>query len=63
MKDRAREWFESYLSIKQQFCSLNGVKIKPRKIPCGVPQGSCLDLLLFIIHLNDFEKMLTILAC
>ena len=57
VKGRAGEWFESYLSNREQ-CFLNGVKTKPRKVPCGNPQGSCLGPLLFIIYLNDFEKCL-----
>ena len=58
LEDRKGECFEFYLSNRQQFCSLNGVKSKPRKVPCGVPQGSCLGSLLFIIYLSDFEKCL-----
>ena len=55
---REGEWFKSYLSNRQQFYSLNGVKPKPRKVSCGIPQGSCLGPLLFIIYLDDFKKCL-----
>ena len=58
VKHREGEWFQSYPSNRQQFCSLDGVKTKPRKVPCGIPQGSCLGPLLFITYLDDFEKCL-----
>ena len=51
-------WFESYLTNRTQYCSLNGVKSKPRKVICGITLGSCLGPLLFIIYLNDFENSL-----
>ena len=51
-------WFESYLNNRKQFCSLNGQHSKARDVTCGIPQGSCLGPLLFIIYLNDLEKCL-----
>ena len=56
--DRTRDWFESYLTNRTQFCILNGNKSKQRRVTCGIPQGSCLGPLLFIIYLNDFENSL-----
>ena len=51
-------WFSTFLSNKKQFCSVNGQKSGARLVTCGIPQGSCLGPLLFIIYLNDFEKCL-----
>ena len=51
-------WFTSFLSNRKQFCSVNGQQSGARLITCGIPQGSCLGLLLFIIYLDDFEKCL-----
>ena len=35
IKDREGESFQSYLSNRKQFCSLNGVNTKPRKSHAG----------------------------
>ena len=51
----AGDWFESYLKERKQYCAVNGHRSNIQKITCGIPQGSCLDPLLFIIYLNDFE--------
>ena len=52
------EWLTSFLTSRKQFCSVNGQKSGARLVTCGIPQGSCLGPLLFIIYLNDFEKCL-----
>ena len=58
IRGKAGDWFQSYLNNRKQFCSLNGQQSKARDVTCGIPQGSCLGPLLFIIYLNDLEKCL-----
>ena len=47
---------KSYLTDRTQKCYVNGVLSAGQYLSCGIPQGSILGLLLFI--LNDFSKCL-----
>ena len=47
------KWFESYLTDRSQYVIYDGVRSEIKVVDCGVPQGSILGLLLFIISMND----------
>jgi len=54
----ALEWFRNYLQDRRQYVSINGVQSNTEVITCGVPQGSVLGPLLFIIYSNDLPHCL-----
>ena len=56
------DWFKNYLINRQQIVKYKLVKSDSMTIKCGVPQGSVLGPLLFLIYMNDISKCSKILS-
>ena len=50
------QWFRSYLTGRTQVTDIDGTMSEPKGVTCGVPQGSILGPLLFLLYVNDMAS-------
>ena len=63
LTETALLWFSNYLSDRSQIVNINGQLSSPKLIKTGIPQGSVLRPLLFLLFINDFPSCLSNATC
>ena len=58
VRGHTNDFFKSYLSNRTQYTAVNGETSSIQKVTCGVPQGSVLGPILFLVYVNDLHRCL-----
>ena len=56
IRGKAKTWIANYLANRSQYVQFENCKSESQKIECGVPQGSILGPLLYLLYVNDIAN-------
>ena len=54
---KALEWIKAFLRNRCQLVNVNGMKSDPATVLSGIPQGSVLGSITFVIYMNDLPEV------
>ena len=58
IRSKESNWFRSFLTNRKQYVPINGFFSQTKIVRCGVPQGSTLGPLLFLIYIKNLNNAL-----
>lgn len=56
------KWLMSSMKEREEYVSRNGCALNTVRIACGVPQGSILGPLIYLIYIHDFSVLCSFLV-